>query len=404
MSLPGRPLSPGSIDEVREYVQSVPLNRVCYICYREHPGTVFDQFSRFVAEYGFDVTVVTYRTKDEKPFVECDGRKFLRIGLPTAPFAMRSKAAFVSAIVDFLNRNDFSIVHFHNSCDCFGIIKLLTSSKAIFVYHTTSHPVSQSSVRIAKRKAIDIVQCLLMNAVIIQSEELKDRLPGIRSLRRSVIIPVGYNGRLFYEVSDKSRGDMLSRIGCNSEAFILVYIGGMVRKRQLNKVVEGFARAKQVCKDIVLLMIGDGESLTEFQALSGALGVENDIIFTGQVPHENIIEYLAAADIGVSFVPINESYNYNPPLKTFEYLACGLPVIATRTVSNSKIVTDGLNGILIEDTAESLSQAILDVVRNRGKWDRMRMNASRSVVDFDFEKITRNLLIPLYNRLLGIDR
>ena len=105
------------------------------------------------------------------------------------------------------------------------------------------------------------------------------------------------------------------------------------------------------------------------------------------------------ADIGLSYVPVNENYNYNPHLKTFEYLACGLPTVATNTVSNRRIIQDEFNGVLVDDDPAELADAVSDLLENETKREKLRGNARRSVVDFDFEAITQNTLIPLYREI-----
>lgn len=376
--------------------------KVCYVCYREQIGTVIDHFSGFVADNGFDVTVVFCGpAADHNPVSSGkNGRKFYRITIPGSRDMLRSKKVFISETASFLNRNDFSIVHFHNSFEYFGLGKLLCSRKAKFIFHTTSHPVSDSPIRIAKRKAVEALQCLLMDAVIVQSEELKEELPIVRSLARSTVIPVGYNGRLFGPLDRQGSHDRRRAFGCSDDKIVLVYVGSMARFRRLDRLIEGFAEARRLSENLQLLMVGDGVAVKDLQAQAEALGIGSDVVFTGRVSHENVIDYLAAADIGLSFVPISRSYNYNPPLKTFELLACGMPVIATRTVSNSRIVTDGFNGVLVEDTAESLCRGIIRLTSDRSLQDHVKMNAVKSVADFDFEKITRNMLIPLYMKLL----
>ena len=107
------------------------------------------------------------------------------------------------------------------------------------------------------------------------------------------------------------------------------------------------------------------------------------------------------ADIGISYIPINENYHYNPPLKTFEYLACGLPTIATRTESNCRIIKDGFNGLLINDTPDDVSNSLITLLRDKKKQSWLRENARKSIMAFDFEYITRSSLVPLYESLLG---
>ena len=370
---------------------------ICYICYREFPDTNFNQYSYFVAENGHDVTVVSYLLPGQKELEYSSGRRVLRIQLPGDIRSKRSKKLFIEKCVQLLRSEDFDIVHIHSSFEYFGFIKLFARVRAKFIYHTTSHPVSLSRIRILKRKGFDFFQSLLMDAIFIQSQELKERLPGIRDLQRTMILPVGYNHRLFHPLSSIERCNIRRVLGINNGRIILVYTGILGKLRRLDRLIKGFAAARSAYKELTLLMVGDGAALTELQVLSKSLGILQDVVFTGQVPHETVVHYLGASDIGLSFVPINESFNYNPPLKTFEYLACGLPVIATRTKSNSKIVTDRFNGVLIDDTAEGLCESIVRLTQETSQLKLMARNACTSVVNFNFEKITKDTLIPAYH-------
>lgn len=376
--------------------------KVCFVCYREQIGTVIDHFSRFVAENGFDVTVVFCGSSDQGSSSEDEyGREFFCIKIPGSRERFQSKRVFVYNVAAFLRNNDFSIVHFHNSFEYFGLGRLLSSCNSKFIFHTTTHPVSESPLRIAKRKAVEALQCLLMDAVIVQSEELRQQLPIIRNLARSTVIPVGYNGRLFKSLDSQRFKNIKEKYGGFDNCIVLIYIGSMAYFRRLERMIEGFSRARQFCDKLKLLMVGDGVALKELEAYTRELGVEKDVIFTGKISQEDMMYYLGLADIGISFVPIISSYNYNPPLKTFEYLACGLPVIATKTVSNCKIIIDEYNGILINDTPDGVCGGIIRLIQNIELRKYISGNASKSIEEYDFENITKKRLVPLYLRLIG---
>lgn len=149
--------------------------------------------------------------------------------------------------------------------------------------------------------------------------------------------------------------------------------------------------------------VKDGNDLDEIKALARSLQIEKSIIFTGRIPHDEVVNYIGMADIGISYIPINENYNYNPPLKTFEYLACGLPTIATRTESNCRIIKDGFNGILVDDTPEDVETSIINLVKDKNKQAFLRKNARKSIMAFDFEHLARNCLVPLYEELLRVN-
>jgi len=103
-----------------------------------------------------------------------------------------------------------------------------------------------------------------------------------------------------------------------------------------------------------------------------AEGIET-IVFTGAVPHDRMPAALAGADIGVApfdlgaHAPLSLGF-YWSPLKMFEYMAAGLPVVAPAVDRIPSLVADGREGILYDPArlrqgsggqAEGLADALL---------------------------------------------
>lgn len=113
--------------------------------------------------------------------------------------------------------------------------------------------------------------------------------------------------------------------------------------------------------DIKAVLIGEGPELVRVQrAAEGVAGVT----FTGALPHDKIPACLAAADIGIApfdvaaHPPLQSEFHWSP-LKIFEYMASGLPVIAPRIERLAHIVRDGREGVLYDGAQpESLTAAI----------------------------------------------
>lgn len=376
--------------------------KICYICYLRHPETNLEHYSRAVADNGFDVTILATSDTDQEVFEVLDGRKIYRIPLKGERKKRRTESSFILKAVKFLNKHNFSIVHIHSSCAYFALIRILSSNDAKFVYHTTSYPISESHLQAVKRMIFLFIQCLFMDKIIVQSEELKEKLIGIRNLKRSEIVPVGFNRNFFYPIGENEKRRLRTSVNIYENHPILVYCGVIAKRRQLDRLIETLARVHKIYDDITLLMIGDGNTLDEIKALARSLQIEKNIIFTGRIPHDKIVNYIAMADIGISYIPINENYNYNPPLKTFEYLACGIPTIATRTVSNCRIIKDAFNGILVNDTPEDVAMSIINLLKDKNKQAFLRKNARKSIMAFDFKHLTETRLIPLYEELLTL--
>jgi glycosyltransferase involved in cell wall biosynthesis len=80
--------------------------------------------------------------------------------------------------------------------------------------------------------------------------------------------------------------------------------------------------------DVQFVFMGGGDSFDEVVALAGELGVSESITFTGSVGDDTIIEVLSTADIGLCPEPRNALNDLSTMMKTMEYMAFGLPVVA----------------------------------------------------------------------------
>jgi glycosyltransferase involved in cell wall biosynthesis len=117
------------------------------------------------------------------------------------------------------------------------------------------------------------------------------------------------------------------------------------------------------------ILIGDGPELAPARALAAGLDA---VTFTGALPHDQVAACLAASDIGAApfdlaaHAPLSLTF-YWSPLKVFEYLASGLPVVAPDIPRLRAIIAPGTAGLLYDaqdpaalaSTLETLADASL---------------------------------------------
>ncbi|MEQ8217685.1 MAG: glycosyltransferase [Arenibacter sp.] len=117
-------------------------------------------------------------------------------------------------------------------------------------------------------------------------------------------------------------------------------------------------------------------------------GLQKKVIFHGRKTHEESKYFFDNCNVGVSYIPITEYYDCQPPTKTFEYIKAGMVCIATETQENKKIV-NAYNGVLCKDSPEDFCDALAEVTRNLTKWD---SNTIRKTLEpFNWAKISENL-------------
>tara|TARA_R110002051_G_C8558213_1_gene473763 strand:- start:164 stop:796 length:633 start_codon:yes stop_codon:yes gene_type:complete len=117
-------------------------------------------------------------------------------------------------------------------------------------------------------------------------------------------------------------------------------------------------------------------------------GLQKKVVFHGRKTHEEAKYFFDYCNVGVSYVPMTEYYDCQPPTKTFEYIKAGMVCIATETQENKKIVNAD-NGFLCKDTAEDFCNALAEIARNFNKWDSNTIR--KTLVDYNWENISENL-------------
>lgn len=179
---------------------------------------------------------------------------------------------------------------------------------------------------------------------IVVSESLRSHL-GLRLI--DPVIPVG--------------AERISLIQKDFTDIRLLYVGTL-SNRNIDLTIRGLRQyldSREKGPLISYSIIGSGYlgEIEQLKKLAESLNLENYVNVVGLVPHDKLKFWFDSCNIGVSFVPITSYFNRQPPTKTFEYLLSGMPVIATATDENSKVITDKL-GVLIEDTAQGFATGL----------------------------------------------
>jgi glycosyltransferase involved in cell wall biosynthesis len=121
----------------------------------------------------------------------------------------------------------------------------------------------------------------------------------------------------------------------------------------------------------LVLAGGRPDQVEAARKLAAAAGLGAATIFAGQRPAEEIPGYLDAADVLVS----PRSLGTNTPLKIYQYLRSGRPIVATRLLTHTQVLDDEV-AFLTEATPDAFGAGILaaigDPARARAVGDRAR--------------------------------
>jgi glycosyltransferase involved in cell wall biosynthesis len=135
-----------------------------------------------------------------------------------------------------------------------------------------------------------------------------------------------------------------------------------------------------------LLIVGDGEAEAELRRRIADLQLGDRVVMTGRQPYERMPQFLAAADICLLPSRVNEVTRHIVPVKIYEYMASGRPVIASRLPGVMRDVPEG-QGVLYAPPGEHLrlAETMLDASSRKALGGRGRAFVEAHC---DWERIT----------------
>ena len=177
---------------------------------------------------------------------------------------------------------------------------------------------------------------------------------------------------------------------------IIMHVSNFRPVKRVLDVVRTFAaiRSKLPAK---LVMVGDGQDVSEARALTHTLGLHEDVTFLGR--HDAINSILPCADLFL-LPSAHESFG----LAALEALACGVPVISTLGSGVEEVVRSGVDGFLLPvGDVQAMADAGLKLLT-----DSDAMTAARTAARDGAQRFRAQDIVPkyeaLYKEVLGEGR
>ena len=159
---------------------------------------------------------------------------------------------------------------------------------------------------------------------------------------------------------------------------LIVYTGSFEPYQGLPLLLEAMTLIHDSLPEARLVLVGGRpDQVADVTLQADRLGVAKAIICTGLRPFDEIPSYLAAADVLVS----PRRVGINTPLKVYDYLRAGKPIVATRTASHLDVLNDEC-AVLTEPTPEALAADLLAVLSDAALASRMSDAAAERAADF----------------------
>jgi glycosyltransferase involved in cell wall biosynthesis len=162
--------------------------------------------------------------------------------------------------------------------------------------------------------------------------------------------------------------------GFSEDCLLLIIQGNGIN---IDKGAEELIDAVNLTDKVALMVVGSGDVVPALKQKVIDLNIGNKVKFKQSVPWECLMKYTKSADVGMCLEKnTNPNYRYSLPNKLFDYIAAGIPVIASTLPETSKIINENGCGILIDEvTPEKIMDALSDIKINRDKLAVLKRNA-----------------------------
>jgi glycosyltransferase involved in cell wall biosynthesis len=184
------------------------------------------------------------------------------------------------------------------------------------------------------------------------------------------------------------------------EPIYLVYVGVLHYERNLMTLSRAVVKANAEGMAFVLSLIGEGTERLDLEKF--ALRTAGRVRIIPPVPHNQVPGLLAQAHVGVLPFPDEEKFQVSSPIKLFEYMAAGLPILATRIVCHTDVVGSGGYAFWAEEAdVEGLLSALRLIWHARPSLGRMGREAAVAAQAWTWQESARKLKTALEHGLMS---
>lgn len=374
-------------------------------------GTPFSVYYRTLvsAELGVNIDFLTYGEGED---VDIPNVKIIRIPrfkflgsvkIGPSPLKLFLDVFIVIKMISLLIKNKYDFVHAHEESVFFArFLKPFFGFKLIYDMHS-SLPQQLTNFNFSSSKLLHKIfkgledSCLrTADGVITICPDLYNYVNGIIDrkekhflIENSIFEPVRLK-------NSKNPGEFIpnSKVQEVLNKDLVVYTGTLENYQGIGLLIEGFKAVVPKNPNAYLIIVGgSSEQVLKYSQLASKLNLDEKIIFTGRVPQNQAKYFASKAKVLVS----PRSEGTNTPLKIYEQLASGIPLVATRIYSHTQVLTDEV-AYLVEPTSDGIAKGIIEALSSKAESEKKVYNGKKLYE----EKYSRPVYTQKLNKLLEL--
>jgi glycosyltransferase involved in cell wall biosynthesis len=370
-------------------------------------STHITYFTRGLVEAGYQVQIATPGTSGLPDREDYFGAQLIRLPVSHEANYLQNALEFAEAVMQAIQKTpNITIAHFRSVWDGY----LIGQAKERFGYRTVfevnglpsielkyHYPALKDQPVLAKIKQQEIATLLMADAIVCPSGVTRAYLASLGAPReRITVIPNGVDTKLF-----TPRPVTASRSG----PYMLLYVGTLADWQGLDVLVRALAELR-THKPVRLRVVGHARSRQRKDFLKRArkLGLEDCVSLEPGIPHHEIPDLLAQADVCVAPLAYNDRNVTQGccPIKIIEYMACGRPLVAANLPVVRELVREDRDALLFTpDDPSDLARCITAILDDPELAARLSASAARRAHERFSWRTAQKKLLRVYEQLLS---
>ncbi|MBU5486639.1 glycosyltransferase [Clostridium sp. MSJ-8] len=261
--------------------------------------------------------------------------------------------------------------------------------------HYLKLPMNKSIRNVVKklsRHCCDNAEC-----VIVPTDKVKNLLHSYNVKRDIIVQPTGIELDKFTNIDFLHVEQLKKKYNISDSDNTMIYVGRLAEEKNLKEIINFMPYIKEIDYNVKLIVVGSGPYRETLESCIEELKLENNVIFTGSVPWENIQDYYALGKVFIS-----ASTSETQGLTYIEALATGRPILVRNDKCLEGVLQQGINGYGYSD----LMQFIMYYKKLflEGEYNIMAHNAVSSIDAYSSKRFAQNieeiynLALTYYNR------
>ena len=268
-----------------------------------------------------------------------------------------------------------------------------------FHEHTWTNDHFQAETSIHTKLRMDKENSLMQKAnhVVTISESMKEAIikRGIPE-EKITVVPNAVDATYFKP--KKKSAKLINSLGIKNKS-VIGYISNMSYREGHDVLIKAFKTISKEVTDAVLLLVGSGREKENLEKLVNEFGLEEKVIFTGNVDHSLIKEYYALIDLFV--VPRRRDYAADlvTPLKPYEAMGMKIPLLMSDRAALKEIIGEDRGFIFKTEDEEDLANVAISCLNDQSECKRRADIAHEWLIENRTWEMNAEIYKQLYNNL-----